>query len=63
MKKSIIHSLLFGFASSLAISLAAAEGLGIKELSAEGAYIRAMPPGQQITAAFLELVNSGDKAI
>ena len=61
MKKSIIHSLLFGFASSLAISLAAAEGLGIKELSAEGAYIRAMPPGQQITAAFLKLVNSGDQ--
>jgi len=56
MKKSIIHSLLFGFASSLAVSLAAAEGL-----SAEGAYIRAMPPGQQITAAFLKLVNSGDQ--
>lgn len=67
MKKSIINSLLFGFASSLAVSLAAAEGLsaeslGTKELSAEGAYIRAMPPGQQITAAFLKLVNSGEQA-
>jgi copper(I)-binding protein len=57
MKKSVINSLLFGIASSAAVSLVSAEGL-----YAEDAYIRAMPPGQQITAAFLNLVNNSDKA-
>ncbi|MDG1819438.1 MAG: copper chaperone PCu(A)C [Porticoccaceae bacterium] len=62
MKKTIINSLLFGLASSFAVSLAAAESLSAGGLRAEGAYIRAMPPGQQITAAFLKLTNSGEQA-
>jgi periplasmic copper chaperone A len=57
MKKSIFNSLLFGFASCAVVSLVSAEGL-----SAEQAYIRAMPPGQQVTAAFLKLVNNSDGA-
>ena len=57
MKKTLFKSLLFGFASCAAVTLVSAEGL-----YAEQAYIRAMPPGQQITAAFLKLVNSTDRA-
>lgn len=57
MKKSIFNSLLFGFASCMAISLVSAE-----TLYADRAYIRAMPPGQQVTAAFLKLVNNSDRA-
>ena len=67
MKKSIFKSLLFGFvfASCAAANLVSAGGHkeALKEeLYAEQAYIRAMPPGQQVTAAFLKLVNSSDRA-
>jgi len=69
MKKSIFNSLLLGsvFASCAAVNLVSADGhsghSGDKEgLSAEQAYIRAMPPGQQVTAAFLKLVNNSDRA-
>jgi periplasmic copper chaperone A len=62
MKKSIFNSLLFGFASSLAVGLVWAEESSSAALHAEQAYIRAMPPGQQVTAAFLRLVNSSDRA-
>jgi copper(I)-binding protein len=57
MKKVLINGLIFGFASCVAVSLVTAEGL-----HAEQAYMRAMPPGQQVTAAFLKLVNSNDRA-
>ena len=57
MKKPIIYSFLFIFAASVAPSLVAAD-----ELYAEDAYMRAMPPGQQVTSAFLRLVNSSDQA-
>ncbi len=62
MKKSILNSLLFGFASCAAVGLASAEEIAEKELTAEQAYIRAMPPGQHVTAAFLKLVNNSDRA-
>ena len=69
MKKSIFKSLLLGFvfASCAAVNLVSADGhsghSGNKEaLSVEQAYIRAMPPGQQVTAAFLKLVNNSDRA-
>lgn len=57
MNKSMIKILMLGLASSIAFPLSASE-----ELHAEDAYIRAMPPGQEITAAFLKLVNHSDKA-
>ena len=67
MKKSIFNSLLFGFVSCLAVSVVSAEGASQKGLSPQGfyaeqAYIRAMPPGQEVTAAFLKLVNNSDRA-
>ena len=67
MKKSIFNSLLFGFASCAAVSVVSAESASQKGhspqgLYAEQAYIRAMPPGQQVTAAFLKLVNNSDRA-
>lgn len=67
MKKSIFNSLLFGFVSCVAVSVVSAEGASQKGLSPQGfyaeqAYIRAMPPGQQVTAAFLKLVNNSDRA-
>jgi copper(I)-binding protein len=66
MKKSIFNSLLLGFvfASCAAVNLVSADGHSeYKEgLSAEQAFIRAMPPGQQVTAAFLKLVNNSDRA-
>lgn len=67
MKKTIFNSLLFGsaFAGCVAVNLVSADGHKQElkeELYAEQAYIRAMPPGQQVTAAFLKLVNSSDRA-
>jgi copper(I)-binding protein len=65
-------SLLFGLASCVAVTQLSAgghsaeghstEGHAKQTLSAEQAYIRAMPPGQQVTAAFLKLVNNSDRA-
>jgi copper(I)-binding protein len=66
MKKTIFNSLLFSvaFASCAAVNLVSADEHGEHKemLTAEQAYIRAMPPGQQVTAAFLKLVNSSDRA-
>lgn len=57
MKKSLIYVVFAGLATILTTPSMAADGL-----YAEDAYIRAMPPGQQVTAAFLKLVNPTDKA-
>lgn len=57
MNKSTIKILMLGLASSIAFPLLASE-----ELHAEDAHIRAMPPGQEVTAAFFKLVNHSDKA-
>ncbi len=58
MMQLIYKSLLVGLASCAAVSQLSAEQV----LSAEQAYLRAMPPGQQVTAAFLKLVNNSDQA-
>lgn len=39
----------------------AAVSAGGGEVSVESAYIREMPPGQQITAAFMRIVNQGER--
>ena len=46
MNKSLNKILLAGLASTVAFSLSASE-----QLHGEDAYIRAMPPGQEVTAA------------
>ena len=56
MNKSMIKILMLGLASSIAFPLLASE-----ELHAEDAHIRAMPPGQEVTAAFFKLVNHSDQ--
>ena len=41
-----------------------AGALGVAaQVRVEGGYVRAMPPGQPTTAAYLTLVNSGDRAV
>lgn len=57
MKKTLIFFLFAGLAAITAVP-----SMATGNLYAEDAYIRAMPPGQQITAAFLKLVNPSEKA-
>lgn len=33
------------------------------QLSIQGAYVRGLPPGQPVTAAFMQLINSGSKTV
>lgn len=33
------------------------------QLSVDGAYVRGLPPGQSVTAAFLTFVNTGDQPL
>ena len=50
---SILVAVLIAFQSLIAVA----------ELEIKDGYVRGLPPGQPVTAAFMRLVNSGDTAI
>ncbi len=54
MKKTVL-----GFLIAISVNLAS-ETSGDQSLQFHDAYIRAMPPGQNVTAAFMTVVNQGN---
>ena len=51
------YLMLFGFILSMCSPLASAE------VSLRDGYVRGMPPGHPVTAAFMRLVNNGDEDV
>ena len=51
---------------SIVIGIVACCSFGIEaraEISIENGYVRGLPPGQTVTAAFMRLINDGDQAV
>ncbi|MDG2045588.1 MAG: copper chaperone PCu(A)C [Halioglobus sp.] len=59
----IKKGMVIGLASVISLAVAAAQGEQDAVLTIENAWVRALPPGQPNTAAYLTLVNRGGEAV
>jgi periplasmic copper chaperone A len=57
--RSILTKMTFACAA-LCLSASLYAGTAAEDLLAEGAYVRAVPPGQPNSAAFMDLTNKGE---